>query len=88
MNNDGCLQFEKHNKIQTLILDDNDSSQIIAKQLEVRRTQLQILMKAKQSHNNVHCVMDHDVYNVSLEDNIHQSTMTKRKKMKRKKIES
>ncbi len=80
VNSDGCLQFEKHDKIQTLILDDNDSSQIIAKQLEVKGTQLQILMKEKQSHNNVHCALDHDVYNVSLEDNIHQLTMTKRKK--------
>jgi len=52
----------------------------ISKQLEVKVTQLHILMKAKRSHNNVHSAIDHDVYYVSLEDNIHQSTMTKRKK--------
>jgi hypothetical protein len=43
-------------------------------------------MKAKQSHNNVHYAMDHEYYNVNLEDDGHQLTMIERQKWKGRKL--
>jgi len=43
-------------------------------------------MKARPSHNNVHYAIDHDDYNVSLEDNEHQLTMTETQNWKGRKL--